>query len=69
MSKQSIQLFGHQKLPDKSIMATPLVCYTLIRGGIRKSVVFSSNAALFKVLRHHYILYPYKAGGGFVTCY
>jgi hypothetical protein len=22
MSKQSIQLFGHQKLPDKSIMAT-----------------------------------------------
>ena len=42
---------------------------TLIRGGIRKSVVFSSNAALFIVLRHHYIFYPYKTGGGFVTCY
>jgi hypothetical protein len=50
-------------------MASPLFCYTLIPGGIRKSVVFSSNAALFIVLRHHYILYPYKAGGGFVTCY
>ena len=43
MSKQRIQLFWHQKLPDKSIMATPLVCYKHPEYRLPNTVFFIIN--------------------------